>query len=184
MVDGRPRLFVAVELPEHVRAAIDRNVSPLRGRWATLRWAPPERWHVTLRFLGERPAEDVEQIVSVLDRVAARTSPFPTWITGLGCFPASRRATVLWAGLDDGEGLSKLAEAVQRALEGRFGQADRAFRPHITLARTRRPTSLDLGGAPAFEQIGFEVEGFALMRSRLEGRGPRYEPLRRLSFPR
>jgi 2'-5' RNA ligase len=183
-VNERPRLFVAVELPVDVRAAIERAIEPLHHRWARLRWVPPERWHLTLRFLGERPYQELGPIESALAEVAGRGASFPVRVGGLGCFPTARRASVLWVGFDDGEGLNGLAAAVKEALGPASEGSEHPFRPHVTLARSPRPVALGLDAAPSLEPAGFEVEGFALIRSRLGGGGPRYEALRRFGFDR
>jgi 2'-5' RNA ligase len=75
----------------------------------------------------------------------------------------------------------ELAIAVEGALAPRFGEAEQAFRPHVTLARARRAVRLDLG--VPFEPVGFEVQGFVVMRSVLgPSVGPRYEVVRSLPF--
>jgi RNA 2',3'-cyclic 3'-phosphodiesterase len=180
--EERLRLFVAVELPEPVRAAIETGVDPLRVRWPQLRWVSAERWHLTLRFLGEVPGSRQEVVTDALEGVAVGREPFAVRLAGLGSFPSARRTSVLWLAADGGAELDALAGAVEGALAPRFGGSEQGFRPHVTLARARRAVRLDLESVDPIDPVGFDVEGFALIRSRLGSGGPRYEALRRLTF--
>ncbi|MGZ4723552.1 MAG: RNA 2',3'-cyclic phosphodiesterase [Ilumatobacteraceae bacterium] len=121
------RLFVAMVLPLPAIAALERDVAAVRTKaW---RWVPPERWHVTLEFVGEADAEEVTR------RWASRvrhTAPMRLRIAGAGAFPVARRGRVLWAGLAGDIG------AWQR-LAGDDQQ------PHLTIARSNRP--VDMTGA-------------------------------------
>jgi 2'-5' RNA ligase len=107
-----------------------------------LRWSAPVHWHVTLGFFGaDEPAARVDWLAG---RLAGRPAP-RVRLTGAGTFPG-----VLWLGVE-GEGLAELAEAAGSGLE------DRAYRPHLTLARF--PPEEPAEGA-RWEQAlkGFETE--------------------------
>jgi len=116
-------------------------------------------------------------------RVAAEHSPFETQIAELGSFPSARRARVLWAGLDDRAGrCAQLALALDHAFAREFKPENRAFRPHLTVARSEPPLAIpkefaatNVPGRP------FVVEGLTLFRSHLQRPAPRYEAL--ASFP-
>lgn len=132
------RLFVAVVPPPDVVEALAAAVG---SRDESLRWVPPEQWHLTLVFCGDVEERRVAELSERLGRAAARTSPFALQLAGAGTFPKqSARARVLWAGLEgDLTSLSRLAERCTAAAR-RTGidVEDRPFRPHLTLARARR----------------------------------------------
>jgi len=134
------RLFVAVSLPAAQVRAIEAAVQP---RDELLRWVPVHQWHLTLVFCGEVSDGVVPELMQRLARGAARTPRFDLRVTGAGSFPKqAARARVLWAGLSgDVETLTRLAERCAAAAR-RSGIAieDRAYRPHLTLARARRDT--------------------------------------------
>jgi 2'-5' RNA ligase len=98
-------------------------------------------------------------------------------VEGLGAFPSGRKARVLWAGLDDGDGrLERLAAALDEALAREFAPEKRAFTPHLTVARFDPPVGL----APlevAFASEPFEIDRIVLLRSHLRRPAPVYEPL-------
>jgi 2'-5' RNA ligase len=139
------RLFVAVAPPAAQIGALDAALGSavLGSRDEALRWVPPEQWHLTLVFCGEVSPTVVPELTERLTRGVARTPRFALRIATAGSFPKqAARARVLWAGLGgDVEALTRLAERCAAAAR-RSGIAveDRAFRPHLTLARARRDT--------------------------------------------
>jgi 2'-5' RNA ligase len=136
------RLFVALDIPEDVRAAMAALAAKLRPACRAARWVRIEGAHVTLKFIGEVPAEKVESI-----KAALHTVPFPAALKivfrGIGFFPGERRPRVLWAGIEAGLELRVLAAAVETSLEPLgLARDEREFSPHLTLARFNSPDRL------------------------------------------
>jgi len=171
------RLFVAVEVPEDVRAGLAEAVAPVRQRFPKARWVPPQNQHVTLKFLGSTYPRLVEWVADTVSGVAWEHGPFATRVEGLGAFPNARRARVLWAGLDDaGGGLERLAAALDQALVREFTPEKRGFTPHLTVARFE-PTVLLAPVEAVYESEPFEIDRIVLFRSHLRRPAPMYEPL-------
>jgi 2'-5' RNA ligase len=129
------RLFVALDIPKDVRAALRAFVAPLRQLCPAARWTRTEGQHVTLKFLGNVGEERLELIRSVLAPVR---SPQPVTMNfrGADFFPNARRPRVFWAGVEASENLAPLAAEVEGALVAvGFAHEQRPFRPHLTLAR-------------------------------------------------
>ncbi|MCU0296846.1 MAG: hypothetical protein MUD05_12475 [Candidatus Nanopelagicales bacterium] len=62
----RERLFVALWLPDAVRAELDTALAALHARYPELRWQPPVRWHITLAFLGDRePDRELRRFATI-----------------------------------------------------------------------------------------------------------------------
>ncbi len=124
------RLFVALDLPWDTR----QHLAVLAGGIPGARWAPPEHYHLTLRFIGEVVAHEAEEIDHSLATIRAR--PFPLALAGIGTFAKSGRATQLWAGIEPAPALSLLQSKIEQALR-RAGLAPerRRYTPHVTLAR-------------------------------------------------
>jgi 2'-5' RNA ligase len=172
------RLFVGIELDDRIRNEIEDLVRP----WRSLdgfRWVPAENLHLTLAFLGWVEVSTVDAIVDRLPTAAARPHAFSTRLSGAGRFPERGKARVLWVGLDDAGGaLTALAETVQGSLQDSFQREDRPYRPHITVARARRPVAvpgLETGGGSS----SFDVDEIALFESHLGRQHARYEVLAR-----
>lgn len=171
------RLFVALALPDDVRAEVAARVESLhRTASPGLRWAAPERWHLTLCFLGEVAEDRVGRVTDSIARKVARHHAPDLRLEGAGRF--GRR--VLWVGVaGDVASLRSLAAAVGGGAR-RAGVAveDRPYRPHLTVARADgRPDLAPLAEVLADVRTrtwtATEVE---LVRSRL-GPRPAHEPI-------
>lgn len=137
------RSFVAIDIPEDVRAAIGDTQARLKRAPLSVRvsWAKVDNIHLTLQFLGYIEEEVVEPIGGALDAVAQQHVPFDLPVRGAGAFPSERRPRVLWAGVDDSAGqLKALALGVQTAMQAlRFEPEHREFSAHLTLGRVKFP---------------------------------------------
>ena len=180
------RCFVAVPLTDQVRVPLAAAARSWREELEA-RWTSPEAWHVSLRFLGDVEPRGVERLARSLAEELADVEAFEVTAAGLGAFPSEGAARVLYHGIEDPNArLPPLAEAARRSarsVEGRRAD-DRLFRPHVTLARFRRPQPLDQWlarwrhNAPT---ATLPVDEVLLLRSHL-GRGPaQYRTLAR--FP-
>jgi 2'-5' RNA ligase len=180
-MNGEPkrRLFVAVELPDAIRSAIEGMTEPLRSLEG-FRWTPIENLHLTVAFLGwvEEPATG-----SIRDRVAraaAGVEPFEACLGVPGRFPERGKARVLWVGFEDPtDSLAALAAEVRTSIGQPFEPDDRPFRPHVTVARARRPVSMRLPEPTDPPSIPFPVDSITLFRTYLGGEHARYEALER-----
>src|SRR6185437_6595477 len=94
------RLFVALTPPQEAIADLERAVTPLRSQWPALRWAPPERWHVTLAFLGEVDEAMLPGLCTRLERAARRHQELEIHVGRGGAFPAATKARVLVAHIE------------------------------------------------------------------------------------
>ena len=173
----KPRLFVALALPAVAREALGRfrDAAADPAVWRPL---PESSFHVTLAFLGHRPADDVERVAAVLR--ALRAPGAPALSLGDGLLLPPRRARVLTVELADRDGtLGTIQAEVSAGLAaaGLYAPEARPFRAHVTVARlrpgARAPRALD--AAP--EAVAFTGGAVTLYRSRLQRGGAVYEPL-------
>jgi 2'-5' RNA ligase len=114
-------------------------VAPLRGLPGAPRWSDPDRWHLTLLFLGAVPEEYVTPLVTAAAPAVAAAPAMALRLAGGGRFGSSRRPQVAWAGLAGDVGpLVELAGRLADVARGlRLPVEDRPFRPHLTLGRWR-----------------------------------------------
>jgi len=185
--NGAVRIFAAVVPPADAHADLEAFLEPRRDVHSDLRWTPSHLWHVTLAFLSEVPGGLLDDVVDEVARVAGEHAPIPLRLSGAGTFPNPAEARVVWmdvrsdspGGLAD---LESLALGVRRAC-GRIGAptAGGDYRPHLTLARVRRPFEathwlrvMDAYAGPPW--TADEVTVFVSHRG--DGRGrPHYEPV-------
>jgi 2'-5' RNA ligase len=136
------RLFTAIDIPSDLTEALRSFVSRLRPA-AKISWSPVENLHVTTKFIGEWPEQRLDEMKRALASVQA-TGSIEIAVKGLGWFPNERRPRVFWAGVDGGDALRSLARATEQAV-AQLGVAteERAYAPHLTLARIRETVALD-----------------------------------------
>jgi RNA 2',3'-cyclic 3'-phosphodiesterase len=129
------RVFVALDIPDAVREAIAAFVARVRPACLGARWVRVAGAHVTLKFIGEVAPEKIASIRSALSAVAAPAS-IEMNFHSVGFFPSEHRPRVFWAGIEADDAPSNLARAVDEALAPLgFPREQRAFAPHLTLAR-------------------------------------------------
>jgi 2'-5' RNA ligase len=180
------RAFIAIELPESVREALRREQARFREVCPDARWTRPEGIHLTLKFLGEISNQQEAHVNRALAQME-RFEKFTVRVQGFGFFPDARRPRVLWAGLDAPPTLERLAAQVESIIAPLgFPPENRAFRPHLTLARFKVPRpqpKLEALVAPPGDQLlgTFEVAEFFLWESRLLPGGAEYHKVAR--FP-
>jgi len=128
------RIFIALDIEEAIRDRISRFMDGVREFAPDARWVRPESLHVTLKFIGEKPAEAVEQIKKAL--AAVQGQPVEMSFRGHGFFPTAKSARVFWVGIESGPALASLANAVDDVTAGLgIPKEERAFNAHLTLAR-------------------------------------------------
>ena len=129
------RCFVALGLEDGPAEALRPWLDATRGGFPELAMAPPENLHLTLAFLGQVDAAQVESAGVAVREAADGRAPWRLWWTAAGAFPSASRPRVLWLGVDGGETLQEVHRVLAGALaDGGFRVEDRAFRPHLTLA--------------------------------------------------
>jgi len=128
------RLFIALDIDDDIRLRIQRFVEGVSGFAVAARWVRPESMHVTLKFIGEKPAEAVEEIKHTL--LAVKGEPFELGFHGYGFFPTAKSARVFWVGIEAGPQLASLATAVDQATSALgIPKEEHTYSPHLTLAR-------------------------------------------------
>ena len=174
------RLFIGIPLAAAVIDELSAAVERLRSSGDGLRWTAPESWHITLQFLGNTSPEQYECLVARLHGLDL--PPAPIQLEKLGCFD---RTGVIFAGVKVSPEMLLIRQRViaATALCG-FASEARAYRPHITLARSKGKDlsrlKAKMGHQPVF--TNFVVGEFLLYESFLGPTGSRYEIRERFSL--
>jgi 2'-5' RNA ligase len=175
------RLFLAIDLPDHIRHELAAVQSALKPSTDSARWVSADSIHITLKFLGEVPEKLVDDIDTALAGLSWK--PFTVTVRGVGFFPGNRSPRVFWAGME-APTMQDLAEELDSRMERLgFDKEKRAFRPHITLARardTRIDSALVTGASPYEEHAfgSFTADRIFLFKSTLRSSGSVYEKLK------
>jgi 2'-5' RNA ligase len=177
------RLFVALLPPPAILDELEELSSPYRDAWPELRWVRRDLLHITLAFFGEVDERSLDALLVRLERVAARHHRLELSFAGAGAFPGrGTHARVLWTGLyGDRRALSRMsASAGAAGRRAGAGEAEhKPFRPHVTLARCRRPTDVRplIEKLAAFAGTHWTADAIHLVRSHL-GADMHYETVK------
>ena len=141
------RLFIAIPIPEPVRDEIIRvqqELQPLVPH-SVVRWARPDQFHLTLRFLGDVPADGVEDLKQSVGAVCRNARPLSLRAEGVGFFPNPRSPRVIWVGIDDREGFLVDLQKQIETVAGQFSSepGEKNFTGHVTLGRLKNPRPTD-----------------------------------------
>src|ERR1700722_4720394 len=107
------RIFIALDIDDVIRERIIRFMEGIREFAPDARWVRPESLHVTLKFVGEKPADNIEEIKQTMATINA--IPFDLVFRGFGFFPTTKAARVFWIGIQSGPQLVALASSIDDA---------------------------------------------------------------------
>lgn len=174
------RTFIAVKVPPtpplrkvlHRLGEVGRSVKPVEI----------EKLHLTLKFLGDVPPERIPEIAQALTKSVDDHSAFDVQLAGTGAYPDLRRPTVIWAGVQGGEPLGEIAEALEEELaDCGFPRERRPFSPHLTLARVKSKPPAELFDiVETFSTADYgtvSIKDVIVYQSELQSTGPTYTPL-------
>ena len=187
------RLFLAVAIPEGVRAELERTQLEFRRAAIDLpiRWTKPEHFHLTLKFLGDVEVERIEALSDALRTVSRNFEPLQLRVQEIGCFPDWHYPRVIWAGVQDPtQTLLRLQSATESAAQP-FSAEEREknFAGHVTLGRVK---GIRRAQAEVLARFGASMSGrffgewcasnVMLMRSELGSDGARHTVLAELGL--
>jgi len=180
------RLFAALYPPDAAVEHLDEFLAPRRDAGTDLRWTDTEQFHLTLAFMPDVAEHLVEPLADALVGSLTDRRPLDLRVIGGGAFPNAAEAKVIWGGVDvrddpAAESLTSLARTVRlTASHEGAGPQGGPFRPHLTVARSRRAFEATrwLRILDAYAGPSWTADQVTLVASHLgeaRGRRPRYE---------
>ncbi|MBA4791661.1 MAG: RNA 2',3'-cyclic phosphodiesterase [Pseudomonadota bacterium] len=158
-----PRLFTAIQVP----ADVGLDLSMLRGGLSGARWIDPENYHITLRFVGDVDEVLAREVMYALGQVRRRG--FELSLDGLDQF-GGHKPRSLFASVRANAALKELQAEHERIMQRLGLSPDRAYKPHVTLARLRDASSRQvadyLATRGSYRSQPFHVPRFVLFSSR------------------
>ncbi len=150
------RTFVAVEVNAAIRNAAETLIDGMREAGADVKWVGPNNMHLTLKFLGDVPSQEIPRVCEMVASGASKVEPFEFEVCGAGAFPHAGRPRTLWIGAGRGEAaMVALHGHVEDALAKLgYRKEHRRFQPHLTIGRVRR-------GGPGLGPLGELVKRHA-----------------------
>jgi 2'-5' RNA ligase len=186
------RLFVAIAVPPDVREEIGRAQGKLQRNSppGAVRWTRPDQFHITLKFLGDVPAEQVAALEKSLAPICAACPAMSLSAHGLGFFPNERKPRGIWAGASDESGqLPGLHRQIDEALRWLApAELPEKFTGHITLGRFKPghhaaiPKLVELTADFRTRHFGgWQARDVEIVRSDLTSTGATHTPI--ATFP-
>lgn len=181
------RSFIAIDLPEETRKALEDIQKKLKKSGAGVRWVKPGSIHLTLKFLGNIHLAQVEDIALAVAQEVRDQPPITLGAAGLGAFPSRRKPRVIWIGMEgEVQRLSRIQARVENALEPLgFVREKRSFQPHLTIGRVkdrrRLQALIDAMATLDMEPFNsFDADEIILYKSDLRPTGAIYTKLHRM----
>jgi 2'-5' RNA ligase len=179
------RAFIAIDLTADIILRIRETSSGLQERMGELpvRWIPAENVHLTLKFLGDVSATNVERLAEIIRRVSLAHECFDISVGSLGVYPNLRRPRVIWLGVEAPQSLYAIQRGVdQETSRLGYETKEQDFSPHLTIGRVSRGADYRelkaIGDSLEAETVGFlgaaRVERVNLYRSDLKPTGAEY----------
>jgi 2'-5' RNA ligase len=129
------RTFLAIDVPDDVKDAIQENLHPLMQEYRNINWTPLENYHITLHFFGNVPDEKIKPLSDRIEDCLFDAESFPIKLRSASIF--MRNSIILHVNTYR----SKKAEEVVKKIHADLGINEvRSFVPHISVARHKIPS--------------------------------------------
>lgn len=166
------RLFIGIP----IRNAAQEDITGYYSLFKGVKTVKKENLHVTLQFLGDINDILVEPVIKAIDLACRDIKMFEMTMTRISAFPHTRNARVVWVNIEKGAGaVKKVFRYLEQSLkEIKYEKENRAFIPHITIARSKQGIDIsEIAGVAKFN-ISSGARQVALFKSDLEESGPVY----------
>ena len=177
------RTFIGVFPPPDTQASIHGIQSLLKVDDPSVRWEKQNKFHITLKFLGNLTPAQIEHLRSRLLPAVQSVGQCEVTLARVGCFPSVDSAKIVWIGSDRRENtqLSECSTIVESLwVSAGFKNEERLFHPHITLGRVKgkiSPLLIKRIENTTFEPIQFLCTELLVMKSDLSPSGSAYSQL-------
>tara|TARA_S200000501_G_scaffold361943_1_gene390856 strand:- start:4296 stop:4874 length:579 start_codon:yes stop_codon:yes gene_type:complete len=181
------RTFLSIPIPNEVRSVKNMFFLSLKNDKSKIRWVRNMQLHLTLKFLGHTPEDEIKKIIEKIRPITEITRPFSLSVSGTGCFPNPNRPRTLWLGVAGDIGpLINLVNEIRNSLDSiGFPSENNDYVPHITMARIQYPQkhtpNVKLFLHSSYDAIDFPADRVQFFSSELLPDGAVYTLLN--SFP-
>lgn len=184
------RTFIAFETPENIRNHIKEVQDQFKSTNADVRWEPSEKFHITIKFLGNVNDTILPTIIDSISNVCKEYQPFEVRYENIGFFPNKRNPRVIWVGCTDLSGaLNSLKKRFDEILiPFGFDIEKRTFHPHVTLGRMKSTKNINnlisLVEKITFNPVETIINEIVFMKSTLFSHGSQYSVLKIINLPK
>lgn len=177
------RTFIALPTERNVQLTITEIQTKLKETQAEVKWDLPDKFHITLKFLGNIEMTKIALLSASLAKSIKQFSTFSIQYNSVGAFPNIHAPRVVWIGIQENKIIQALQFEVENACANYgFPKEERGFHPHITLGRVKGNRNLsrltDAIKTITFEPIESHCSEVLLMKSDLKPGGSVYTILK------
>jgi 2'-5' RNA ligase len=173
------RLFIAADINSRSKNLIEDKLKYIKAEMeAEIKWIEKNKWHLTLKFIGESSEKQKEKLIQALKNINFKEKNSYIQFSSFKAFPNLDAARVIYLGL--GRGKNKLIDLQQKLdkelLKFGFEKDDRDYIPHLTLGRNKGEAlkvKKELR-EPNFINIYARIERITLYQSQLKREGSEY----------
>ncbi|MEK7263087.1 MAG: RNA 2',3'-cyclic phosphodiesterase [Bacteroidota bacterium] len=182
------RTFIAIDTPAEIKEKMFSLQSLLKQTNADVKWEAKEKFHATIKFLGDVDERQLSSIVATIKNVVDTFLPIELTFEGIGSFPNRIAPRVVWIGCENEDGqLRRFKNALDKQLsQFGFEIENRKFYAHITLGRVKGNRNIkDL--LLSMENLTFspqkiQCSEILVMKSVLLPQGSEYFVLQKIPF--
>ncbi|MBI4116874.1 RNA 2',3'-cyclic phosphodiesterase [Candidatus Pacearchaeota archaeon] len=176
-------MFIAIDLPEHLKAEIFKKAENLYGKklfYGNI--TEKNNLHLTLRFLGEVSSDKMDEVIRKIQEL--KLKKFSCSTGKIGFFDDENHIRVIWIELVSDE-FNKIDAEISKAFT-EFQSDHEKFTPHMTMARvksvTNRKEFVEELKKIRLRKADFEVSEICLMKSELTRGGPKYKTIEKIAL--
>jgi len=182
------RTFIAV--PFETPPALSLLINELKRKLKDdiIRWSDGENLHVTLKFLGDTPEEQIISISEILEHLPSAFKKIKGSLNGVQFFSNRGNPSVIYGRLEGMPEIGHLAAWIEKELDPfGFSAEERPFNAHLTLGRIKYPGdkrafSEVISAYHDYEIIPLIADRLVFFESILRPQGPVYKPLKTVLF--
>jgi len=175
------RLFVALKIPEEIKDKLFSYCFDAVENPSEYKWEAKEKFHLTLKFIGDVKDELVPEIIDEIEFVK-RYSSFNCTISRFGFFFRDNEAKILWCNLESDDSIISLVQELNvRLSKFNIEFEKRKFKGHITLLRIKKSVNekfIQSFKEYKFDPVNFNTNQVALIQSVLKPTGSEYKVLK------
>ena len=181
------RVFIAIDISRELKDIIYKYSSNVFLDLESIKVIPAENLHITLKFIGNTSEQDIQAIKNIIRVSVSGHEGFEYELEGLpGAFPSKSRARIVFIGIKSGEDRFRdIYNSLEDGLSGiGIRKEERDFHPHITIARIKRPVSIEGVPEDPLPACGspLNASSVTLYESILSRRGARYINIERFGL--
>jgi len=109
-----------------------------------INWIQEDHFHITIKFLGKTPSDQIEEVSRILQGVSENQASFEMSVEKVALFGSQYHPRVIWMGVEPESILRGIHESITDGLESIGLKKDRQnFVPHLSIARIRKLNNKD-----------------------------------------